>query len=200
MMNTIVSRNPLPWLAFLLLAFFMVGLNGAKNAPSGNFYSAADVEPAHTHTALVHLENFGIDYKGTLDTSVAAERAVVNATERGVVAANGGTTADRLVTHRPVADLLAEANAPINEAGISQAARAWDKHAGRSGGTFESLSGTTAQKNATVSNWINEVLTNPQTTMTQLERGGVSYRLPNGQGVVFEPGGKVNLLDPRWTK
>jgi len=95
---------------------------------------------------------------------------------------------------------LAEANAPFNESGISQATRAWDKHAGRSGGTFEQLTGTTAEKNAAVSNWINDVLKNPQTTMTQLERGGVAYRLPNGQGVVFEPGGKVNLLDPAWSK
>jgi filamentous hemagglutinin len=88
----------------------------------------------------------------------------------------------------------------IYEAGISQATRAWDKHAGRPGGTFEPLPGTTAEKDAVVSNWINEVLTNPQTTRTQLSRGGVEYRLPNGQGVVFEPGGKVNLLDPRWKK
>jgi filamentous hemagglutinin len=94
---------------------------------------------------------------------------------------------------------LAEANAPINQSGISQATRAWDKHAGRPGGTFEPLSGTTAEKNAAVSNWINDVLINPQTTMTQLRRGGVEYRLPNGQGVVFEPGGKVNLLDPSWS-
>jgi hypothetical protein len=40
----------------------------------------------------------------------------------------------------------------------------------------------------------------PQTTRTQLSLGGVEYRLPNGQGVVFEPGGKANLLDPRWEK
>ena len=84
----------------------------------------------------------------------------------------GNMTAE-LVTHRPVAEVVAEANAPINEAGISQATRAWDKLAGRPGGTFDPLTGTTAEKNAIVSNWVNEVLTNPQTTRTQLPRGGV---------------------------
>jgi hypothetical protein len=127
--------------------------------------------------------------------------AVNGATALGKgVAGLVGSSARELLTHRPVADLLAEANAPINGSGISQATRAWDKHAGRPGGTFEPLTGTTAEKNTAVSEWVNGVLTNSETTMTQLPRGGVEYRLPSGQGLVFEPGGKVNLLDPRWTK
>ncbi|WP_232507544.1 VENN motif pre-toxin domain-containing protein [Neisseria weixii] len=100
------------------------------------------------------------------------------------------------VSEKTLDELLIDANKPINEQGISQAARAWAKHAGRPGGTFEPLKGNVQQQNQYVSNWIKEVINNPKTIKTQLSRGGVSYRLPNGRGVAFGPDGRVNLLDP----
>ncbi|WP_165091105.1 hypothetical protein [Neisseria yangbaofengii] len=100
------------------------------------------------------------------------------------------------VSEKTLDELLIDANKPINEQGISQAARAWAKHAGRPRGTFEPLKGNVQQQNQYVSNWIKEVINNPKTIKTQLSRGGVSYRLPNGRGVAFEPDGRVNLLDP----
>ncbi|WNJ81575.1 hypothetical protein RJE46_10225 [Cedecea neteri] len=44
-------------------------------------------------------------------------------------------------------DLVSSANEPINDQGLSSAARAWEKHAGRSGCTFDPLKGNVTQKN-----------------------------------------------------
>ena len=39
--------------------------------------------------------------------------------------------------HKPIEELISDASKPINSGGLSQAARAWDKHdTSRSGGTF----------------------------------------------------------------
>ncbi|WP_233572263.1 VENN motif pre-toxin domain-containing protein, partial [Neisseria weixii] len=51
------------------------------------------------------------------------------------------------VSEKTLDELLIDANKPINEQGISQAARAWAKHAGRPGGTFEPLKGNVQQQN-----------------------------------------------------
>jgi len=77
---------------------------------------------------------------------------------------------------------LVEANRPFNETGLSQAARDWDKYSGRQAATFETLNVTVAEKNATVSVWVKEVLKNPQTTIKQMARCGTEYRLPDGRG------------------
>ncbi len=130
----------------------------------------------------------------------AASRLGLQASAQQSASAEPIAANSSIKTHRPISELLGEANAPFNESGITQGTRAWDKHSGRPGGTFPRLEGTTAEKNAIVNDWISGVLKNPQTTMKPLPRGGMEYRLPNGQGVVFEPGGKVNLLDPRWSK
>lgn len=43
-----------------------------------------------------------------------------------------------------------------------------------------------------------DVLNNPDSTRTKLSRGGVEYRLPNGQGVRFNVDGSLSgFLDPR---
>jgi len=70
------SRYLLPWLAFLMLAFFMLGLSGAKTAPLANFSLAADFSTAHGRDALPPLGNPGITYEGTADAPVAAEGGV----------------------------------------------------------------------------------------------------------------------------
>jgi filamentous hemagglutinin len=98
-----------------------------------------------------------------------------------------------------VDDLLAAANKPYNASSEqSVLARAWDKHSGRPGGTFEPLKGNAAEKNAASEAYLRDLLNNPGTTRTDLSRGGFEYRLPNGQGVRFNADGSFNtLLDPR---
>ncbi|EOM8120623.1 hypothetical protein ACNGUD_004705 [Salmonella enterica] len=94
--------------------------------------------------------------------------------------------------------LISSANKPINGQGMSAAARAWEKHAGREGGTFEPLKGNVAQKNESASKFVNDVLSNPGTVRTELSRGGVEYRLPSGQGIRYNSDGSFSgFLDPR---
>lgn len=113
-------------------------------------------------------------------------------------AAKQGSKTQILKTHKPIEELIKDANIPYNETGLSQAARSWEKHAGRKGGSFPPLMGTIKEKNKTVNDWVMKVLNNPKTRRTDLPRGGVEYKLPNGQSVVFESNGKVNLRDPSW--
>lgn len=102
------------------------------------------------------------------------------------------------MTHQPLDDLVTQANKPINDTGLSQAARSWDKHdTSRPGGTVDPLAGNAAAKNEHVNSWVRDLLTNPKTTRTNLPGGGVEYRLPNGRGARFESNGAVNLIDPR---
>ncbi|WP_334042071.1 hemagglutinin repeat-containing protein [Burkholderia ambifaria] len=90
------------------------------------------------------------------------------------------------------------ADQPYNDSGLSAAARAWDKHSGRQGGTFEPLTGSIADKNAAASEFVNSVLNDPATTRTELSRGGVEFRLPSGQGIRFNADGSFSgILDPR---
>ena len=98
-----------------------------------------------------------------------------------------------------VDDLLAAANKPYNTSSEqSVLSRAWDKHSGRPGGTFEPLTGKAIEKNAVSDAYLRNLLNNPSTTRTDLSRGGFEYRLPNGQGVRFNADGSFNtLLDPK---
>ncbi|WP_244138051.1 hemagglutinin repeat-containing protein [Burkholderia sp. BCC0398] len=97
-----------------------------------------------------------------------------------------------------VSDYQKAADQPYNESGLSAAARAWDKHAGRPGGTFEPLTGSIADKNAAASDFVSSVLNNPNRTRTELSRGGVEFRLPSGQGIRFnEDGSFSGILDPK---
>ncbi|QBR51765.1 hemagglutinin repeat-containing protein [Erwinia sp. QL-Z3] len=95
-------------------------------------------------------------------------------------------------------DLVSSANEPINEQGLSAAARAWEKHAGRPGGVFEPLKGNPAQKSEAANQFVNEVLNNKNTVKTDLSRGGVEYRLPDGRGVRYNSDGSFSgFLDPK---
>ncbi|MDU4095024.1 MAG: hypothetical protein E7H57_17395, partial [Pantoea sp.] len=94
--------------------------------------------------------------------------------------------------------LIYSANKPINEQGLSAAARAWEKHAGRPHGVFIPLKGNVAQKNETASRFVNEVLNNENTVKTALSRGGMEYRLPDGRGLRYNSDGSLSgLLDPK---
>lgn len=95
-------------------------------------------------------------------------------------------------------DLVSSANKPINEQGLSAAARAWEKHAGRPGGVFEPLKGNPAQKSEAANKFVNEVLNSTNTIKTDLSRGGVEYRLPDGRGVRYNSDGSFSgFLDPK---
>ncbi|MDC9591392.1 hypothetical protein PSI23_19410 [Xenorhabdus sp. XENO-10] len=98
-------------------------------------------------------------------------------------------------------DLISSANKPINNQGLSAVARAWDKHAGRLGGTFKPLKGNITQKNAAAEQFVRSVLNNPNTVRNKLARGGFEYRLPNGKGIRFNADGSFNtVLDPKVMK
>jgi len=95
-------------------------------------------------------------------------------------------------------DLISSANKPINDQGMSAAARAWEKHAGRQGGTFEPLKGNVSQKNEAANQFVTEVLNNPNTVRTELSRGGVEFRSPDGKGVRYNGDGSFSgFLDPK---
>ena len=95
-------------------------------------------------------------------------------------------------------ELIKSANKPVNAQGLSEAAKAWEKHAGRQGGTFDPLKGNVTQKNAAASEFVKGVLENPNTIRTELSRGGVEYRLPNGQGIRYNADGSFSgFLDPK---
>ncbi|SFO10436.1 filamentous hemagglutinin, partial [Xenorhabdus japonica] len=98
-------------------------------------------------------------------------------------------------------DLISSANKPINKQGLSAVARAWDKHAGRPGGTFKPLKGNIFQKNAAAEQFVRSILNNPNTVRNELARGGLEYRLPNGKGIRFNADGSFNtVLDPKVMK
>ena len=95
-------------------------------------------------------------------------------------------------------DLVSSANEPINDQGLSSTARAWEKHAGRSGGTFDPLKGNVTQKNEAASQFVSDVLNNSNTVRTELSRGGVEYRLPDGKGIRYNADGSFSgFLDPK---
>ncbi|MBB6368417.1 RHS repeat-associated protein [Xanthomonas sacchari] len=91
--------------------------------------------------------------------------------------------------------LVAAGNKPINPSGLSAAARAWDKHAGRPGGSFPVLRGGVEQKNLAAENFIRAALNG---TRTELSGGGFEYRTSTGQGVRFNQDGSLSgFLDPK---
>jgi hypothetical protein len=90
------------------------------------------------------------------------------------------------------------ANKPYNDTGLSEAARAWDKHSPRPGSSFDPLRGNVEQKNATASEFIKKLLNDPNAVREDLSGGGVDYRLPNGQGARWNADGSFSgLLDPK---
>lgn len=94
--------------------------------------------------------------------------------------------------------LIDAANKPINGQGLSAAARAWEKHVGRPGGTFEPLKGNVQQKNIAAEGFIRDVLNDKSVVRKSLSGGAVEYRLPNGKGIRFNSDGSFNtVLDPK---
>ncbi|CAG9416141.1 hypothetical protein NVI2019_PEGOAJLN_01317 [Providencia alcalifaciens] len=97
--------------------------------------------------------------------------------------------------------LISSANKPINNQGLSAAARAWEKHAGRPNGIFDPLAGNPTQKNAVAEQFIKSVLRDPQRVKNNLSGGAFEYRLPNGKGIRYNADGSFNtVLDPKVKK
>ncbi|WP_258536653.1 hypothetical protein [Pantoea dispersa] len=95
-------------------------------------------------------------------------------------------------------DVISSASEPTNEQGLSAVVRAWEKHAGRPDGVFEPLKGNPTQKSEAANQFVNEVLNNKSTIKTELSRGGVEYRLPDGRGVRYNSDGSFSgFLDPK---
>lgn len=95
-------------------------------------------------------------------------------------------------------DLVRSANRPVNDTGLSAAARKLASHAQRKGGTFEKPTGSVSQQNAQAEKVLREILNNPGSERTALSRGGFEVRMPNGQGVRYEADGSFSgFLDPR---
>jgi filamentous hemagglutinin len=93
-------------------------------------------------------------------------------------------------------DYYSAATAPYNKSGLSNAARAWDKH-GRPGGTFPPLGGNTEAKNQRAGDFVLDALTHPDSTMTIHPSGTTDFRLPDQRGVRFNPDGTFSgYLDP----
>jgi hypothetical protein len=108
---------------------------------------------------------------------------------------------DGLAKTRLVEDLIDAANKPVNNTGLSAAARAWEKHAEREAGVFEVLKGNVASKNQSADSFVREVLGSKDTAVKQLSKGGVEYRLPDGRGIRFNKDGSISgFLDPRQPK
>jgi len=97
-------------------------------------------------------------------------------------------------------DLSAAASNPINKEGLTEAARALTKHASgqRATGTFPKLTGGIEKQNATALGIIDDVLKNPNSTFSNLSRGGLEVRAPDGRGLRYNKDGSFSgFLDPK---
>ncbi|CAH0191005.1 hypothetical protein SRABI111_01681 [Pseudomonas carnis] len=97
-------------------------------------------------------------------------------------------------------DLSAAASNPINKEGLTEAARALTKHASgqRATGTFPKLTGGIEKQNATALGIIDDVLKNPNSTFSNLSRGGLEVRAPDGRGLRYNNDGSFSgFLDPK---
>ncbi|MFA1262482.1 hypothetical protein ACDI97_13985 [Xanthomonas axonopodis pv. fascicularis] len=93
-----------------------------------------------------------------------------------------------------IGPLIGAANKPFNASGLSVAARAWEKHAGRPGGSFSALKGGIEQKNLAAENFVRSALSGKR---VELSRGGFEYRISTGQGVRYNQDGSFSgFLDP----
>ncbi|MBU2569823.1 MAG: RHS repeat-associated core domain-containing protein, partial [Gammaproteobacteria bacterium] len=101
---------------------------------------------------------------------------------------------------RSIDDLSSVANQTINKEGLTAAARALAKHAtGQRGtGTFPKLKGGIAEQNKAAQQIVDDILGNSNSSVTNLSRGGLEVRAPDGRGIRFNSDGKLSgFLDPR---
>ena len=90
-------------------------------------------------------------------------------TGKGTNAGKGTSNATgQAANNLNINELVNSANKPVNAQGLSKAARAWEKHAGRQGGTFDLFKGNVTQRNVVASEFVKGVLENPYTIRTEL--------------------------------
>ncbi|GGX72906.1 RHS repeat domain-containing protein [Saccharospirillum salsuginis] len=180
------------------------------------------VEPTYSTVSAGHLKEFYGDHGFITSASTEEdERAVefmenaivggvsmipimrgaqlaVNAT-RSIRAARGANSALKQFG-RSVDDLSSAASQAINKEGLTAAARALTKHASgqRSSGSFPKLTGGIAEQNKAAREIVDEILGNSQSSFTNLSRGGLEVRAPDGRGLRYNSDGKLSgFLDPR---
>ena len=88
-----------------------------------------------------------------------------------------------------------------NQTGLSNAARAWDKHAEREGSAIEKATGGVDAKNARASEFVDSVLNDPARTVeayTHPNYGDIiDIRKPDGSGLRYNQDGSfMGFIDP----
>jgi len=73
--------------------------------------------------------------------------------------------------------------------GLTRAGRALEKHGGREGSKFPKATGNVGDKNAQGQEILDDIGTNPSSTVRPLGRGGWEVRDPSGRGARFNKGG-----------
>jgi YD repeat-containing protein len=90
-------------------------------------------------------------------------------------------------------DAMAEAGRAIDKGKHTKAGRALAKHAGREGSNFNMPERTDPDSvNAAGQEALEEILTNSESKITELGRGGIQVRKPNGSGVRFNADGSMS--------
>ncbi|MGK2982861.1 DUF637 domain-containing protein, partial [Pseudomonas aeruginosa] len=112
----------------------------------------------------------------------------------------GSATALQNFGGRTANDLVAAATEPINKEGLTKAARALTKHASgqRATGTFPKLTGGIENQNSVAQKIVDEIVTDPKAVYTNLSRGGLEIRVPDGRGIRYNSDGSFStFLDPK---
>nr|WP_158546459.1 RHS repeat-associated core domain-containing protein [Pseudomonas sp. RW407] len=128
-----------------------------------------------------------------------------NVLRRGYILAKGGEAKGTLAAiqnfgGRTVNDLTASAMSTVNKEGLTASARALTKHAAgqRTTGTFPRLSGGIEKQNSIAQIVVGEILNNPKSTFSNLSRGGLEVRAPDGRGLRYNSDGSFSgFLDPK---
>ncbi|TQO60002.1 hypothetical protein EU515_34325, partial [Pseudomonas aeruginosa] len=107
----------------------------------------------------------------------------------------GSATALQNFGGRTANDLVAAA-----KEGLTKAARALTKHASgqRATGTFPKLTGGIENQNSVAQKIVDEIVTDPKAVYTNLSRGGLEIRVPDGRGIRYNSDGSFStFLDPK---
>lgn len=93
-----------------------------------------------------------------------------------------------------IGDLMRAGNQPYGKDGLTEAGRAWDKHANgqRGDSPFPPLSGNNQHKNRVANQQLSEILNSPDASFSKLGRGGIEAKLPDGRAVRFNSDGSFS--------
>jgi len=135
-----------------------------------------------------------------------AEKAVVRQVAKSAGSATAqrtAQTAERYVVKggAPCLDKLSIAGQVMDRGGLTRAGRALEKHGGRSGSVFPKVVGNPAGKNIQGQFHLDDILTNPTSTIKQYNRlrygDVIDIKIPSDRGVRYSQDGKfIGFLDP----